>query len=132
MKNQSKLKKIKAKKNAKPAVLTEWLYLSEHAVTAAEIAASFENSENVELWEAAGVVEVILGEKASMDLEWIEADLGDEASNQFLQEHQIRTVFAVTIPSQEYEAAQQAMQTILAKNGGFFCGDTEDFIPVIR
>ena len=132
MKNKSKLNKIKAKKNSQPTVPAEWLYLTEQEITTADIAAAFEDQEKVEIWEAAGVAEVILGEKASMDMEWTENDLGDEVSNQFLEQHQIKNVFLVTIPPQEYEAAQSAMRKIMEKNGGFFCGDTEDFTPVVQ
>lgn len=132
MKNKAKLNKIKAKKNTQPAVPAEWLYMTEREITVKDIAASFEAEEMVEIWEEAGVAEVILSEKASMDMELTENDLGDEESNRFLQEHQVNTLFLVTIPPQEYETARASMLKIMEKNGGFFCGDTEDFMPMVK
>ncbi|MDY2628436.1 MAG: hypothetical protein SOW08_09020 [Lachnospiraceae bacterium] len=132
MKNKSKLNKIKTQKAAKPAVPAEWLYMTDREITVRDIAAAFESEEKVEIWEEAGVAEVILNEKASMDMEITETDLGDEESNRFLQENQVKTLFLVTIPPLEFEAAKGCMEIITAVNGGFFCGDTEDFTPVVK
>lgn len=132
MKNKAKLKQIKVKKNTKPTVPAEWLYMTEREITVRDIAASFEQPEMVEIWEAAGVAEVILSEKASMDMEMTETDLGDEESNRFLQEHDVKTLFLVIIPPVEYESAKACMLKIMERNGGFFCGDTDDFTPVVK
>ena len=113
-------------------VPAEWLYLSPSEVSVRDLSDSFENPEQIEIWEDAKVEEVILSEKASMDMEWYECDLGDEESNAFLEKHQIRTMYVVTIPPQEFEAARTCMQKITARNGGFFCGDTDDFTPVVK
>lgn len=115
-----------------PSVPSEWLYMTDREIGVREIAASFESEEMTEIWEAAGVAEVILGEKASMDMELTEADLGDGESNRFLQENQINTLFLVTVPPLEFEKAKACMEKIIAANGGFFCGDTEDFTPTVR
>lgn len=132
MKNKSKLNKIKSQKEVKPAVVAEWLYMTDREITVRDIASAFAPQEMVEIWEDAGVAEVILGEKSSMDMEWTENDLGDEESNRFLEENQVKTLFLVTIPPLEFEAAKVCMEKIIAANGGFFCGDTQDFTPVVR
>lgn len=132
MKNKSKLNKIKSQKEVKPAVVAEWLYMTDREITVRDIASAFAPQEMVEIWEDAGVAEVILGEKSSMDMEWMENDLGDEESNRFLEENQVKTLFLVTIPPLEFEAAKVCMEKIIAANGGFFCGDTQDFTPVVR
>ena len=132
MKNKSKLEKIKNQKKKTVNVPAEWLYLSPSEVSVRDLSDSFENPEQIEIWEDARVAEVILGEKASMDMEWYECDLGDEESNAFLEKHQIRTMYVVTIPPQEFEAARICMQKITARNGGFFCGDTDDFTPMVK
>lgn len=132
MKNKAKLSKIKTKKNIQPAVPAEWLYMTNREITVRDIAASFASEEMVEIWEEAGVAEVILGEKASMDMELTETDLGDEESNDFLRKHGVKTLFLVTIPPAEHELAKGCMLQIIEKNGGLFCGDTEDFSPVVK
>ena len=82
MKNKSKLEKIKNQKKKTVNVPAEWLYLSPSEVSVRDLSDSFENPEQIEIWEDARVAEVILGEKASMDMEWYECDLGDEESNE--------------------------------------------------
>lgn len=135
MKNKSKLNN-KSKQNSKckpkPSVPAEWLYMTDREIGVHEIASSFESEEMTEIWEEAGVAEVILGEKDSMDMELTENDLGDEESNRFLLENQVKTLFLVTVSPMEFEKAEECMKKIIAANGGFFCGDTEDFTPVIQ
>lgn len=142
MKNKSKLKKQstgskpqivkKPVKKEIPAVPAEWLYLSEQKITVRDIADAFADSNVlVELWEEAGVAEVVLDEKNSMDVEWTEPDLGDEESNAFLEEKQAKSLFFVTVPPESFELARACMVKIIEKNGGLFCGDTEDFTPVV-
>lgn len=119
-------------KKAPAGIPAEWLYMTEKEISVKQIAAAFAEKGAVEVWEEAGVVEVILGEKASMDMELTETDLGDEVGNEFLEAHQIKTLFLVTIPAAEYTLAEAAMRKITAATGGFFCGDTEDFTPVVK
>ncbi|MGN0294653.1 MAG: hypothetical protein ACI4D3_11695 [Lachnospiraceae bacterium] len=122
----------KSKQEPKPSVPAEWLYMTDREIGIREIASSFESEEMTEIWEEAGVAEVILGEKSSMDMELTENDLGDEESNRFLQENQVKTLFLVTVPPLDFERAKECMEKITAANGGFFCGDTDDFTPVVR
>lgn len=143
MKNKSKLRKVK-QKNAglgQAFVPKEWLYLNPGKITVREVAEVFSNTVDLEassvriraqLWEDAGVVEIELPEAKSMDLELAEADLGDEIGNAFLEQHQVQTVFLVTVVPEDYEKAKPAMEQIVKALGGFFCGDTEDFTPVVK
>ena len=139
-KQNGKLGIIKVKASEKPvpsvkpvhSIPAEWLYMTDREIGVREIASSFESEKMCEIWEEAGVAEVILGEKASMDMELTENDLGDEESNRFLQENQVKTLFLVTVPPLEFEKARECMEKIAAANGGFFFGDTDDFTPVVR
>lgn len=142
MKNKSKLKKQhtdskpqtakKPVKKAVPSVPAEWLYLTDKEITARDIAEALADTDIlVELWEEAGVAEVVLDEQYSLDVEWTEPDLGDEVSNAFLEQHQTKSLFFVTVPPERFELAQKCMKKIMERNGGLFCGDTEDFMPTV-
>ena len=87
---------------------------------------------NHSAWEAAGVLEVVIPEERSMDFEWTRAEFRDEYSKNWLTEQGVKTMFFVTIDAEHYTHAKHIMQTITGKIGGFFCGDTEDFQPVIK
>jgi len=131
MKNKSKLKKVQKKKAQSPS---EWLYLNPEEVGLRSVYEIFgrEKHWRAELWEEAGVLEIGIPEAGSVDLERMDTDLGDEEGNAYLEKHQIKTVFAVTIVPEDYEKAHMVMMEIMKSRGGFFCGDTEDFQPEIR
>lgn len=135
MKNKSKLQKIKQAKSGGNAVPSEWLYLNDQVVTPRNIADIFVEDVQMEaqLWEDAGVLEIELpGEAKSLDMEITATDFGDEYSNEYLAKNQIQTAFLVTIVPEDYEVAKVAMKKITTAIGGYFCGDTADFTPVVK
>ena len=50
----------------------------------------------------------------------------------FAKQHGCENVFLVTLKPEEFETAKKAMNKIVASLGGLFCGDTEDFTPVLQ
>ena len=106
------------KKPTAPKMPGEWLYLNNEA-------------QNAEYWEAAGVLEISLPESGTLDMEDLEGTLGDEEGDAYLKENEIHTVAAVTIRPEDYEKAKEVMLYIIEKLGGYFCGDTADFTPVV-
>ncbi len=118
----------------KPKAPAEWLYLLSEKAEPRRLYEFLreETDFSCELWEEAGVLEIELPEAGSVDLEEMDCDLGDEAGNAFLKEHQIQTVYAVTIVPEDFDKARAAMEKLTTGIGGFFCGDTEDFLPVIK
>lgn len=138
MKNKSKLNKRKEdKKNAgekMPAIPSQWFYMNSDEISVKMIADACpkEDGVDVQIWEEICVLEVEIPERKSIDFQQIETDLGDEFSNAFLQEHQIRTLFDVTIDEENYVQVEKIFTEITAKLGGFFCGDTEDFEPFVK
>ena len=135
MKNKSKLQKMKQVKSGEKAYPKEWLYLNEKVVTPRNVAEVFAEDAimNAQLWEDAGVVEIELPEDAkSLDMEVTETDFGDEFSNEYLLKNHIQSAFLATIVPEDYEQAKVAMKRITAALGGYFCGDTPDFMPVVK
>lgn len=136
-KNMGAKSKINKKNETKKSSITSnWFYMSQEAISVKEIKTVLEDTDyEMEIWEEVGVLEIVLGEAASMDIEAGEEDLEfmfeDEYSREFLKKNQIETAFYVTIKSDAYEEAKKAMVTICGKLGGFFCGDTEDFMPKV-
>lgn len=129
MKIQKKSKKAKAKK---PAVPGEWLYLAPEGVTVRQIAGAVHKKDGIELWEEAGVLEIELGEGSSLDMEHTAIHPKDTFTRNFVEENGCAEVYLVTFPPENYDGTKAVMQQILAGCGGVFCGDTEDFTPIIR
>ncbi len=133
MKNKSKLKKIKEKKQESGVRLREWLYMSHQSMSVREIQQVFAEDPQIrtEIWPDAGVLEVILKEGSSMDFEQGSNELTDPYSRKFLEANQVETYFYVTLGREAQELAEKQMKRIVEALGGFFCGDTQDFRPGI-
>ena len=120
-----------AKKPVAPKMPGEWLYLNKEELSLRNIYELFKEEETAEYWEAAGVLEISLPESGTLDMEDLEGTLGDEEGDAYLKENEIHTVAAVTIRPEDYEKAKEVMLCITEKLGGYFCGDTADFTPVV-
>lgn len=135
MKNKSKLKKMKQKsKTGNPGIMAEWLYMNTDEISFCQVKNAFSKDScvSVQIWEEAGVCELEIKDSKSIDLEISELDLQDDYANEYLKEHEIKTLFLVTISPDEFAKTQKVMEQMTEKLGGFFCGDTEDFTPVIK
>lgn len=133
MKNKTKRQKIKKQTETGRQMPRYWFYMSGDLTGVREIHDCLKELDEVqtEIWEAAGVLEVILADGHSMDMETGKPDLRDEYSRRFLEEHQIKSLFYVTIVPESFKDAERVMLHITKKLGGFFCADTEDFSPFI-
>ena len=111
MKRQSKPEKIKKEKSTAPG---EWLYFAPANVTVRSIYEVLTDDYEVEIWE------------------WTKIPAKDEITAAFAKQHGCENVFLVTLKPEEFETAKKAMNKIAASLGGLFCGDTEDFTPVLQ
>ncbi len=132
MKNRAKNNNMKKNKISVTNTPEGWFYMSDADITAAAIKEALaDTAYAVEYWEDAQVLEIVLGEHSSMDVEVIEPHLGEEEGDAFLEKHKVQFLCYVTFPTEAYEAAKSVMEHICGGIGGFFCGDTEDFTPMI-
>ena len=123
-------KNVQEKKTDVPG---EWIYLAPAEITVRDIALDAEQMElETELWDAAGVVEVLLAEKASMDFERTQIPAGDEVLDGIVQREHCEAVYLVSFDPKVAGRAQELMQHIVKMHGGLFCADTEELQPVIR
>lgn len=109
-----------------------WLYFCPTEQTIRGIYEILKEQNETEIWEEAGVMEVLLGEKSSLDIETAEIYPEDEVTQAFAKEQGANSVFLITFVPEDYELAKKVMKQILEQFGGIFCGDTEDFMPQVR
>lgn len=133
MKNKSKLKKIHDKKTKAPSVPAEWLYLAPAETELKQIYELFCEDAflRAEYWEEAGVLEIALPEAGSVDIERMDDDFLDDECRKYAEKRGAKTVYAVTVVPEEYGKAREVMKKIAENLGGFFCGDTENFLPEV-
>ena len=119
-------------KTQKPDFPLHWYYMATSDITVEDLKSAVSSDDyDIEIWKEAGVLEVGIEEKASMDFEACEPDLRDEYSNQFLKDHEVKALFFVTLPPIAFVKCEKVMRKIISANEGFFCADTDDFTPVV-
>ena len=113
-------------------VPADWFYMSDGDITAATLKEALADTVyKVEFWEDAQVLEIALGESGCLDVEVIEPRMEEKEADAFLEKHQVKFLCYITFKPENYEAARSVMEHICGRIGGFFCGDTEDFTPLI-
>ncbi|MCI9322872.1 MAG: hypothetical protein HFH81_06415 [Lachnospiraceae bacterium] len=126
--------KSKAKKKQfRQDVPEGWFYMFHGDMTVGALKEALSDTAyEIEYWEAAQVLEIDLGAGGCMDVEAMEPDFGEASADAFLKEHQVKFLCYITFRTEDYQAARGVMEHICDRIGGFFCGDTDDFTPVIN
>lgn len=122
---------MKMKKKV-PSYPKDWLYMCQKEMELSAVKEVFEEEYSVEYWEEAGVLEVEMKDSSCVDFEEVDLRRADEVTESYMEEHQIQTVFLVTIPPENFTGAKAVMEMLIASSGGFFCGDTADFTPMVK
>lgn len=107
----------------------DWLYFCPEEIDVRALYDVLKDTYEAEIWDEAGVLEIILGEKSSLDIEHANIHPKDEITQQFANEQGAKSVFLATFSPEEYDVVSHIMKQLLEKFGGLFCGDTEDFMP---
>lgn len=123
--------KTAQEKKKKADVPGEWLYFAPETVGVRQIADVLDGTCELEIWQEAGVLEIMYGGESSMDMEEGTIHPKDQVTAAFAEEHDCDRVYLVTFSAEEYEKVLPVMRHILQECGGIFCGDTEDFKPIL-
>lgn len=117
----------------KETVPCEWIYFAPEHTTVNTLAdCAKAHGAEVELWGEAGVLEILLQEKESMDVELAKLSPKDELACAVAEKENCPVLFLITYCEGVQEVAQQMMRHMLKENGGIFCADTENLEPVIK
>ncbi|MGN0426706.1 MAG: hypothetical protein ACI4F0_02800 [Agathobacter sp.] len=129
MKNKSEKKKTAQNVNNLP---WGWFLMGRKEYTVLDLKAALDEKKyDIEIWNEAGILEIGIDEKNSMDIEEGETDFGDEYSNAFVAEHEIKSVFYLSFCPEIYEECKKIMQRFVECLDCVICADTEDFMPQI-
>lgn len=136
-KDKNENKKSNKQPNKKPiatekssSITGDWFYMNHKETPIRTLyEAIIKYTDNVELWEAAGVMEISLSPKSSLDFEEMKPYFRDPDGAEFLSKHQIQSMYMVTFPSDQFDNITPIFDSILSECDGFFCADTSDFYP---
>ena len=65
-------------------------------------------------------------------MEYMDEEALDEYLKEYMDRLKMETVYAVTILPEAYPQMRKVMEWITKSAGGIFCGDTDDFSPLIK
>ncbi len=134
---KQKDKQDNTKQNKKPispekksSITGDWFYMNSKETPIRTLYEAIKQStQNIELWETAGVMEISLNPKSSLDFEEMKPYFRDSDGADFLSKHQVQSMYMVTFPSDQYDHVTPIFDLIVSNCDGFFCADTSDFYP---
>lgn len=137
MKDRRKKKQVKKKvqqiKKINFEIPSEWLYVVQEKVSLHDLYDDLKEKTcwRTEYWGEAEVLEIGIPKAGSVDLEFMDLDSEDEELLAYMDRHEAKAIYAVTVVPEYYTEAQAVMRYIVKKFGGLFCADTADFLPEV-
>ena len=113
-------------------IYEEWLYMNSKEITVVDINEVVKDIVEIDLWDELGVISLKLNDKAYIDIEEIETDLGNDEENKFVANNNIKSICQVKLPKQYIKAAEEKMKLIIKGIGGFWVKDDGNFDTIIK
>lgn len=116
----------KRKKN-----ILEFYYMTPEQTDAKELTMFIHSvdEEKVDVWPELNLLEVVLDSDSLIFQDGRECFV-DPLDLQFIEEHNIKSIYVVSYEEGDSVKARQVIKEILETKGGFICSDTEDFEPM--
>ena len=112
--------KTAQEKKKKADVPGEWLYFAPETVGVRQIADVLDGTCELEIWQEAGVLEIMYGGESSMDMEEGTIHPKDQVTAAFAEEHDCDRVYLVTFSAEEYEKVLPVMRRHILRRYGRF------------
>ncbi|MGI6020671.1 MAG: hypothetical protein ACOX71_04255 [Lachnospiraceae bacterium] len=109
-----------------------WLLMSEREIGIGDVKDALPEDSDVEIWRDAGVIEVVLGPKASMDIETVDIGKCSDEAFDFLEKNEVKSLFYLSLRPEHYPLAEKYLKLLADRLQCPICGDTEDLMPVIE
>lgn len=128
------MKKTQLKTQAKQEYL-DCYYMTEERISIWELYDSYQGAlplmaRRTQIWSSAGVIELELGEKNSVDIEILDW-FTSESDLAFLDKYKVQTIFGIHTELQNRDVVLDLFRVIQQRLGGFICSDTQDFQPFL-
>ena len=87
--------------------------------------------EEIHIWPELDIMEFVLSDETTVDVETMTDYINDEEDKKFLEEQQIISVYAVTLLESTMESFLPYVKALIKEFGGFLCTDSDDFTPYL-
>lgn len=131
MKVKKKMKKTISRVNA--VIPDNWILLLPAGISVREMKEALQGDHpDIEIWPEAGILEIIVADKLSIDIEKAEEDFKDAEVRHCAEEKSLPSVFYLTLKTEGYEAGLPFIKKLINAFGGLLLGDTEDLMPRVE
>lgn len=115
----------------KPKVL-ELLYMATQPVTTEQLKEVLADTDaaEVHVWTELDIMEITMKSTVTVDVETMNGFMEDEEDLAFMKEHNIQSVYAITVEEPALEEFKGYAKKFVESFGGFLCSDSDDFMPV--
>lgn len=128
----SKNKTAVPTKVVKETIQKEWIFLTTEDMEVTALKNILEEAYELEIWEAAGVLEVILPSGEGVDFEETAVRDNDTLLLEQMEAENMQRIYLVTVGTESKEEFTSLFQKILAETEGFFLADNENLTPMIK
>ncbi len=119
-------------KVVKETVQKEWLFLTTEDMDVAALKNILEEAYELEIWEAAGVLEVTLPSDEGVDFEETTVRDNDTLLLEQMEAENMQRIYLVTVGTESKEEFTSLFQKVLTETEGLFLADNENLTPVIK
>ena len=128
----SKNKTAATTKVVKETIQKEWRFLTTEDMEVAALRNILEEAYELEIWEAAGELEVTLPSGEGVDFEETAVRDNDTLLLEQMEAENMQRIYLVTVGTESKEEFTSLFQKILAKTEGLFLADNENLTPMIK
>lgn len=128
----SKNKTAVPTKVVKETIQKEWIFLTTEDMEVTALKNILEETYELEIWEAAGVLEVTLPSGEEVDFEETAVRDNDTLLLEQMEAENMQRIYLVTVGTESKEEFTSLFQKILAETEGFFLADNENLTPMIK
>lgn len=125
-----KVEKPMAKKIGKKVSNLELLFMAKEEVTVKDLEKCLlDKLEEIHVWPEIGIMELTLSDEKTADVETLTEYMDDEEDLKFMEEQQIKSVYAITVGEDALEELKDCVKCWIEEYGGLLCSDSDDFTP---
>ena len=100
-----------------------WYYMCKDDITVDNIIEAIKEITDqagyeLEVWREVGVIEIVIEEKKSMDIEQCELDLGDEFSNEYIEDYGAKSLFYISFAKDIYKKCEPILLALESNTNG--------------
>ena len=119
------------KDGMKKGKMLELLYMAKQEVTVKDLERPLiDKLEEIHVWPEIGIMELNLPSGVIADVETLTEYMDDVEDLKFMEERQLKSVYAITVEEQALEELKKYVKDWIKEYGGILCSDSDDFKPI--